>query len=87
MNGVTTIIFMTSCIMVAQRWHQYESISTKRRPRNVVRKIFQGINHKFCWCGCKELTAGSNTSRKKYFTSVMYGAVRDSDWICSKRVK
>ena len=26
MNVVTTIIFMTSCIMVAQRWHQYESI-------------------------------------------------------------
>ena len=26
MNVVTTTIFMTSCIMVAQRWHQYESI-------------------------------------------------------------
>ena len=26
MNVVSTFIFMTSCIMVAQRWHQYESI-------------------------------------------------------------
>ena len=29
MNVVTTIIFMTFIIMVAQRWHQYESIPSE----------------------------------------------------------
>ena len=70
MNVVTTIIFMTSCIMVAQRWHQYESIPSGGEEM-LLGKFFRVLIISFVGVVVKRIQQGwieSNTpvcARKK----------------------
>ena len=64
MNVVTTFIFMTSCILVAQRWHQYESIPSEGQEM-LSGKFFMVIIISFVGVVVKSTQQGwieSNTS-------------------------
>ena len=61
MNVVTTIIFMTFIIMVAQRWHQYESIPSGGQEM-LSGKIFRVIIISFVGVVVKSTQQGWNES-------------------------